>query len=224
MSRGKDRILLPESRAGRRRTIVTTRLGILGGTFNPVHLGHLLMAQDALEQFRLDRVIFMPCARPPHKTVTDLAPDADRLAMLRLAIKGDPRFRVSDLELKRGGVSYTIETIRALQKKHPGARLHFIIGSDSLYELHGWREIADLLRRCVFVTLERPGFSPARMTARRLRLEDPWPGRLARTVFRGHAVDISSTEIRRRVEKGRSIHYLVSAGVEAYIQKKDLYR
>jgi nicotinate-nucleotide adenylyltransferase len=203
---------------------VTARLGILGGTFNPVHLGHLIMAQDALERFRLDRVIFIPCACPPHKADRELAPDTDRVAMLRLALRGHRRFAVSDLEIRRGGISYTIDTIRALRKKYPVARLHFIIGSDSLYELHGWREIGNLLRQCVFVTLERPGFSLARMTARRLRLKDPWPRRLARTVFRGHVLDASSTEIRRRVAQGLSIRCLVSPAVEEYIFKKKLYR
>lgn len=203
---------------------MTSRLGILGGTFNPVHLGHLMMAQDALERFRLDRVVFMPCARPPHKAARDLASDEDRLAMLRLAVRGDPRFTVSDLELRRGGISYTIETIRALQRRRPDVRWHFIIGSDSLFELHGWREIGELLRRCVFLTLERPGYSPARMTARRLRLPEPWPGRLARNVFRGHVMDISSTEVRARAASGASIRFLVTPAVAGYIRRRKLYR
>jgi len=203
---------------------VSDRLGILGGTFNPVHLGHLMMAQDALERFRLDRVIFMPCARPPHKAARDLAPDADRLAMLRRAVRGDPRFTVSDLEIRRGGISYTIDTIKALQRNHPRARLHFIIGSDSLFELHAWREVGELLRRCVFIALERPGYSLARMTARRLRLPEPWPRRLARTVFRGHVMEISSTEIRARAAAGLSLRYLVAPAVAGYIRSKKLYR
>lgn len=203
---------------------MTPRLGILGGTFNPVHLGHLMMARDALERFRLDRVIFMPCARPPHKPARDLAPDTDRLAMLRLAVRDEPRFAVSDLEIRRGGVSYTIDTIKALQRRHPRARLHFIIGSDSLFELHGWREVGELLRRSVFIALERPGFSLSQLTARRLRLPEPWPRRLARTVFRGHVMDISSTEIRARVAAGLSLRYLVTPAVAGYIRKKKLYR
>ncbi|MBP7830514.1 MAG: nicotinate-nucleotide adenylyltransferase [Kiritimatiellae bacterium] len=203
---------------------MTARLGILGGTFNPVHLGHLMMAQDALERFRLDRVVFMPCARPPHKAARDLASDTDRLAMLRLAVRGDPRFAVSDLEIRRGGISYTIETIRALQRRRPGVRWHFIIGSDSLFELHSWREIGELLRRCAFLTLERPGYSPARMTARRLRLPEPWPERLARNVFRGHVMDISSTEVRARAAAGASIRFLVTPAVAGYIRRRKLYR
>ena len=203
---------------------MSARLGIFGGTFNPVHVGHLVMARDALERCRLDRVLFMPCARPPHKAAHHLAPDADRLAMLRLAIRGERRFGVSDLELKRGGTSYTIDTIRALQKKFPRARLHFIIGSDSLYELHAWREIKELLRRCVFITLERPGFPPVRTTARALHLEEPWPRRLARTVLRGHGIDLSSTEVRRRVKRGLSIRHLVTPAVDGYIRRRKLYR
>jgi len=201
-----------------------TKLGILGGTFNPVHLGHLVLAQDALERFGLDGVLFIPCARPPHKPAPALADGAHRLALLRLAVAGDPRFEVSALELERGGPSYTIETVRRLRAERPASRLFFILGADSLLELHQWRAIGELLALCEFVTMRRPGVPAARLGAARLRLPPPWPARLRANLFTGHAVDISSTEIRRRLAERRSIRYLVPDAVGRYLAEQGLYR
>jgi nicotinate-nucleotide adenylyltransferase len=133
------------------------RIGILGGTFNPVHMGHLILAQDALEQFELSKVVFMPCACPPHKSVRDLIPAEHRAAMLEAAIEGDLRFQVSRDEIERDGISYTIDTARAMKLQYPESEIVFVIGSDSLMELHLWKEINALLEVCRFVTLTRPG-------------------------------------------------------------------
>ena len=197
------------------------RLGILGGSFNPVHLGHLIMAQDALELFELSNVMFIPCAHPPHKPRADLAPDAHRLAMLESAIEGDLSFEVSDLELRRGGVSYTVDTLRDLAAHHPGTELCFIIGTDSLAELHLWREVETLLTLCRVLTIARPGTDPAAWGA---CLPAPWRERLTADVRVGHSLAVSSTDIRRRVAEGQSIRYLVPAGVEMYITEHSLYR
>lgn len=201
-----------------------TRLGILGGTFNPIHRGHVRMARLARARFKLDRVLFMPCARPPHKKAPDLAPARHRLAMIRLALRKQPGLSVSRLELQRGGPSYTIATIKMLQSRHPGVRLFFIIGADSLTELHAWKQVDELLERCVFITVARPGFSLRNLTARRLRLKAPWPSVLTRTVIRGRGIDVSSTEIRRRAARGLNFRRLVPAAVADYIEKKRLYR
>lgn len=200
------------------------RIGILGGSFNPVHNGHLILAQDALEQFGLHRVLFIPAAQPPHKPSVALAPAADRLAMLRLAVAGDPRFEVSDLELQRGGVSYTVDTLRLLRAERPEAVLSFIIGGDSLRELHTWKDIYAILDLAELVTVARPGFRTDDLNEATLRLRDPWPRRLAAQVASGHLVEISSTDIRQRVARGRSIRYLVSGPVEQYIADHALYR
>jgi len=199
-------------------------LGVFGGTFNPVHLGHLIMAQDAIEAFDLARVLFVPCARPPHKPGADLAPAQHRLSMLETAIEGDLRFELSDMEIQRGGTSYTIDTMRAVAADHPGVELFFIIGADSLVELHLWRDIEALLRLCRIVTIARPGVNLEALQAKDLKLQDPWPERLRADVRIGHLVNVSSTDIRYRIAEGMSIRYLVPPGVEMYIAEHSLYR
>lgn len=198
------------------------RIGILGGAFNPIHTGHLVIAQDALERFELARVIFIPCAIPSHKSRISLLPAEHRMRMIELAISGDPRFSVSDIELKRGGISYTIETVRALQREYPLASLHLVMGLDALLELYLWKDVYALLELCHVITMARSG-SATHVTPADLRLTPPWPQRLLRNLVRGHMVDISATEIRRRVAEDMSIRYLVPPAVEAYIADHRLF-
>jgi nicotinate-nucleotide adenylyltransferase len=207
-----------------RRDFRKMKIGLMGGTFNPVHLAHLVAARDALELFRLDQVWFIPCARPPHKGHGALAPAADRLAMLKRAIRDEPWASVCDMELRRGGLSYTVDTLRELKALHPGARFHFIMGTDSLAELHQWRDIDTLLTLCPFVSIGRPGWSPAALEREGIRLPPPWPERLMARVRTGHMIGISSTEIRKRASRGLSLRYLVPDAVASYIEKKALYR
>lgn len=197
------------------------RLGILGGSFNPVHLGHLIMAQDALELFDLAKVLFIPCAQPPHKPRMALVPGEHRLAMLEAAIEGELSFEVSDIELRRQGVSYTVDTLRELATLYPGVELCFIIGTDSLAELHLWRDVEALLSLCRVLTIARPGTDPATWGA---CLPGPWRDRLLADVRVGHSLAVSSTDIRRRVAEGLSIRYLVPPAVEMYITEHSLYR
>ncbi len=198
------------------------KIGILGGTFNPVHCGHLLIAQDALERFRLDSVKFIPSAAPPHKSAEDLASARDRLQMVKLAIAGDDRFEVDDIELRRGGRSYSVDTLAELGRRHPDARFYFIIGSDSLQELHLWKDVGRLLRMCTIVTIARPGFEPT--PALGTNLDARSERKILRHIVPGHACDIASRDIRRRIVRGLSIRYLVPDRVRDYILKHRLYR
>jgi nicotinate-nucleotide adenylyltransferase len=199
------------------------RIGVFGGSFNPVHMGHLIMAQDALELFELSRILFVPCAQPPHKS-TLLEPAEHRLAMLQAALEGELRFEASDIELRRGGISWSVETIREVRAAWPGAEITFIVGADSLLELHAWREVYTLLDLCRVVTLARPGVTVEALGRVDLKLEPPWPDRLRAQIRVGHLVNISSTDIRYRIAEGMSIRYLVHPAVEMYIAEHRLYR
>ena len=202
-----------------------TRVGVLGGTFNPVHIGHLILAQDAREHFGLERVLFVPSARPPHKAAAGLIDGKHRLAMLEAALKGTPWAEVSDVELRRGGISYTIDTVRELRRQRfPDAALHFIVGTDTLREIHMWRDIGDLLGMCRFVAMDRPGVDRAGLTAASLHLDPPWPERLLADIGVGHRIEVSSSEIRQRAAHGLSIRFLVCPPVEEYIDSRALYR
>jgi nicotinate-nucleotide adenylyltransferase len=203
--------------AGKRK-----RIGVLGGTFNPIHLGHLLIAQDAMEQMTLDRVKFIPSAMPPHKTAEALASERDRLRMIKLAVRGNERFEVDDIEIRRGGKSYTVDTLLELRRREPKADFYFIIGADSLRELHQWREAQRVVRLCTFVTVPRPGFESKPVVDR--RLDAASRKRLRQHVLQGHSCDIASREIRSRVASGRSIRYLVPDAVTDYIRRHGLYQ
>ncbi len=198
-------------------------LGILGGTFNPVHLGHLIKAQDALELFKLDRILFVPCATPPHKKALGIAAAEHRLAMLEAAIGGNPAFGISRVDVDRGGVSYSVDTLKALKQQYPQDRLVFIIGTDSLLELHTWFSVGELLGLCDFAVLARPGYDTARVRPEELNLPRGWAEVLLAQVAAGHEVGISSSEVRSRLAQGLSIRYLVPAAVEHYIERHRLY-
>ena len=195
-------------------------IGLLGGTFNPVHEGHLSIAREALRLFALDAVWFIPCAVPPHKPAHHLAPNEDRLAMLRLAIAGEPRFDAIPIEFDRPGTSYTVDTVRALQTLHPGDGFVFIIGADTLPELPTWHQPLELLRQIRVVSLARPGFVP---DAPSIRLPPPWPGKLLADLRTGNPLDVSSRDIRAKIAAGQPVS-LVPESVMRYIQEHHLYR
>ena len=200
-----------------------SKIGILGGTFNPIHIGHLILAQGALESFDLSRVLFIPCAQPPHKDASSLADASHRLAMVEAAVEGDPRFEVSDIEIRRGGISYAIDTARQLRRLHPLSKLYFIIGSDTLRELHLWKDVYALLPLCTFITFGRPGPGAGRLRPEDLHLDPPWPERLLRNHITARLVEVSSSDIRHRAAEGMSIRYLAPEVVEMYIAEHRLY-
>jgi nicotinate-nucleotide adenylyltransferase len=191
------------------------KIGFLGGSFDPVHFGHLMAAQDAFEQHKLDRLILVPAAQAPLKPNDTQSSAEDRLAMLQAAVAWDHRFEVSDLELRRGGVSYTIDSVRHFRKQFPQDELYWIVGGDQLPRLHLWKDISELARLIDFIFLERPGFP--------IRARVDIPGlRLHRCD--GHLLAISSTELRDRVKHNLSLDYFVPHKAIVYIQEKNLYR
>jgi nicotinate-nucleotide adenylyltransferase len=197
------------------RTFRAVKIGLLGGSFDPVHFGHLLAAQDAYEQQHLDRLIFVPAAQAPLKPNDVQSSAEDRLAMLRAAIEWDRRFEVSDVELRRGGVSYTIDSARHFRALYPHDELYWIIGGDQLPKLHLWRDIAELAKIVQFIFLERPGFP--------VKAAPDIPGlRLHRCD--GHLLAISSTELRERTRRGLSLDYFVPHKSIVHIRRHDLYR
>jgi nicotinate-nucleotide adenylyltransferase len=200
------------------------RTGILGGTFNPVHMGHLVLAQNAMEAFDLSSVVFVPCAAPPHKDHTGLLPGHHRVAMLEAALEDNLDFEVSEVETIRENISYTIDTVKELKRKYPESELFFIIGSDSLVELYSWRKIDELLELCTFVTVIRPGIDTEEILKKDLGVNKEHQKELRSNIVQGHAMDISSSDIRHRVAEGMSIKYLVPSSVEMYIAEHNLYK
>lgn len=188
------------------------RLGILGGTFDPPHHGHLIVASDAYEALTLDRLLFVPAADPPHKRGSVGATARQRLAMVRAATSGDARFGVDDLEIRRGGVSYTVDTLRELREREPDADLFFLVGVDQFRDFDSWREPDEVARLATLAILARGGETLATPT--------PYGGRRV-PVSR---IDISATEIRRRIAAGLSIRYFVPDPVRAVIEADRLYR
>lgn len=193
-------------------------IAVLGGTFDPIHHGHLLIAEHAREALGVSRVLFIPSARPPHKLDEPVTPARDRLHMTLLGTAGNPRFHVSARELERAGPSYSITTIREL-KAEGHAEVFFLIGADSALELHTWWEPEAILREATVAVVPRPGFDMRRVGE---TLGKDRAGRLL--MLKAPCMDISSTEIRARVAAGQSITYLVPPAVEDYIMKRQLYR
>lgn len=190
------------------------KLGILGGTFDPIHMGHLVLAEQVREQFQLDRVIFIPSASPPHKTEEELSSANHRFEMTKLALEGNRYFFVSDIELKREGLSYTVETLRRLKELYNDSEIYFLTGSDVLDEITTWKDPEEIYKLAKVVIAVRPGFD-------KLDPEDHFAQKSI--IARITGVNISSTQIREKVRKGESIKYLVPSKVEEYIKKRNLY-
>jgi nicotinate-nucleotide adenylyltransferase len=191
------------------------KLGLFGGTFDPVHHGHLIVAEYVREQIGLDRVLFIPTLISPHKTDAPVTSPAHRLAMLREGIKVNPFFQVSDMEIERGGVSYTVDTLRLMGEENATDEFFLLIGADNLMEFRSWKEPGEIVKRARLVVMNRPGFAGAPV--------DPLlPGDIIQCAV--PSIDISSTEIRRRVQQGLTISYLVPPPVARYIGRHRLYR
>lgn len=213
------------------------RTGILGGTFNPIHIAHLRIAEEVRETCALDRVLFIPAAAPPHKSVAEEVPFSRRLAMVEAAIADNPAFFASDLESRRTGKSYSVHTLQILRREEPGDELFFIIGMDSFCDIASWKEYPRLFDLAHIVVAARPGSvakePPQNLLPVAIRKDfcyDTASKSLrhrsgTRVIFLEETfLDISSTRIRRLAAEGRSVRYLVPPAVEAYISSHGLYR
>ena len=199
------------------------KIGVLGGTFNPIHIGHLILASETREAAGLDKVLFVPACCPPHKVSEDMLSGEHRLRMASLAVADDPRFQTSDIELRRDGVSYTFDTVTELRRRHPDDEFYFIIGADSVPELASWYKIAELVGLCRFLIGYRPGhallWEPLEKLLPEAKVDDLRAGVTYTT-----PIGVSSSEIRSRARRGLTIRYLVPANVEEYINEHGLYR
>lgn len=197
------------------------RLGLFGGTFDPVHLGHLILAEQCREALGLDRLWFVVTAMPPHKS-GDRTPVSHRLEMARVAVAGHAAFEVSEIEAWRPGPHYSVETLAEVQRQRPDDELFFLIGADSLVDLPTWRQPDGIARMATVVVVNRPGVD--RNPADPSVLPDLGPGTRPLRAVTVPPIGISSTDLRRRLAEGRSVRYMVPRGVEAYIEAHGLYR
>lgn len=187
------------------------RVGILGGTFNPIHIGHLILAEEVREKLKLDKIIFVPTYLPPHKDTSDIASAQDRHLMIRLAIKNNKYFGVSDIEIKRKGKSYTIDTIKQFKKIYGNKQFYFITGSDLLRYLKEWKDLGEIIKMAKFIVATRPGYPLEKI-----------PSYISTIGIR--AVDVSAFEVRQCIKNNKSFRYLVPDSVFKYIVKNKLYK
>lgn len=191
------------------------KIGIFGGTFNPPHMGHLIALESVRDQLKFDEVLFIPSCQPPNKPHSILAQGHDRFEMTGLAVRGNTSFKVSDIELRREGTTYTVDTLRYLSGESGNAGLYFIMGADNYTEFETWKNPEEILTYADVIVMSRPGWD-----------ELPGKSRFVRSVHFVSVplIGISGTDIRRRVKLGRSIRYLVPRAVEDYIAQRNLYK
>ena len=200
------------------------RIGIFGGTFDPVHLGHLILAEQAREQGRLDEVWFVPAPRPPQKDGRAITRFDVRVEMLELAIAGHPSFRVDPLEKDRTGPSYTVDTLIELHRRAPEHTYGLMIGGDSLVDLPLWRDPRGIVSRAELLVMARPGSPPPDEAELHRALSLTGADELRLRVVEAPLIDIASRDIRRRVAEGRSVRYLVPRAIEVFVAERRLYR
>jgi nicotinate-nucleotide adenylyltransferase len=196
------------------------KIAIFGSAFNPIHSGHLLIAQNALKTFSLDKILFTPCALPPHKPSADFVPNEHRLEMIRLAIRDEPKFELLTYELEKGGISYSIDTVKHVCSKFRDAEVFFLIGSDNFETIGTWYEFSKLIGLCEFLVIERPGrrlFEPPPSVSPQLLSQFKY------RVFTGPTQEVSSSEIRTKLREGKNVSQLLPGPVYEYLRKTKLY-
>lgn len=199
-----------------------SRIAIMGGTFDPIHYGHLVTAEAVWEKYNLDRVVFVPSGNPPHKMDIEVTGAEHRFLMVQMAVSSNPHFAVSRIEIDRRGFTYTIDTIREIKSEFNNKLdIYFITGADALFEILSWKEADELLKECSYIAVTRPGYTKKDLYDRIDFLKKNYGADISAMDVPAFA--ISSTEIRSRVQSGRTIKYLVPRSVEEYIIKNNLY-
>ena len=201
---------------------MTRSIGIMGGTFDPIHHGHLVAADAARHSFGLERVIFVPASQPPHKGGRDITPSGHRYQMTVLAAMTNPFFEVSRVELDREGPSYTVDTIKHFRSLDPDCEFFFITGTDAILEIRTWERYGELLDLCRFIAATRPGYGSGALAGLEAELGSERMSRVH--ALEVPALDISSSDIRERIRTGQPVKYLLPETVENYISKYRLYR
>lgn len=199
------------------------RIGVFGGSFDPVHFGHLILAEQCREQAQLDEVWLIPAARPPHKYTHPPSEFSHRLHMLELAVAGQPNYRIDQLEAERSGPSFTADTLDELHRRHPSHDWYLLLGSDSLPDLPQWHEPQRIVARAGLVVMERPGWPVVTADELAKLLKLPPDAELRLQKVEVPLIDLASRDIRRRVRTGKSIRFMVPADVENYLRNQKLY-
>lgn len=199
------------------------RIGIMGGTFDPIHYGHLFIAECSRYKFDLESVLFIPAGEPVHKRRTDIVDPVHRLEMTRLAVESNPFFSLSDIEIKRGGPTYTVDTLEYLHQANGGAaEFFFITGADAIIEILTWKDVARVFELCNFIAVTRPGYSLENMNDVISRLDPSYQCKIH--IHQTSGIMVSSTEIRQSVAKGEPVRYLLPEEVAEYIRRHALYQ
>ncbi|MBS4537159.1 nicotinate-nucleotide adenylyltransferase [Clostridium sp. D2Q-11] len=198
------------------------KIGLMGGTFNPIHIGHLVMAEEIRKGFGLDKVLFIPTGNPPHKLIEGQVSSEDRYIMTLLATASNEHFEVSDIETKRIGTSYTVDTIKELKEIYPMAEFYFITGADAILEIETWKNTKELLDSCKFIAATRPGYNMNELKSGIQKLEKKYNRQISSLSIA--PIDLSSTDIRKRLKVGKTVKYMIPDSVINYINKKNLYR
>lgn len=198
------------------------KIGIMGGTFNPIHHGHLILSEYIRTNFKLDKILFIPTGNPPHKSGRDVLNGDIRLKMVEIAIKSNENFDLMDVEIKRQGLSYTIDTLMNLKDIYKGSKLYLIVGADTLLSMHTWKDYEKILSMTSIIVADRLGLNNHDLSEEISRLNS----QNGNNIFQVDTpiIEISSTSIRDRIKKGLSIKYLVPEPVENYIYKNELYK
>ncbi len=198
-----------------------SKIGIMGGTFNPIHFGHLFLAENAYEQLHLDKVLFMPSKNPPHKAKPYLVTEQQRVEMIELAIYDNPHFELSTFELKREGLTYTADTLTLLKSEHPNDDYYFIVGADSLFMMHNWKDPQIIFKYCTVVAAGRDHATEEEIKQQMMYLKKQFHAKIFHAVM--PTIQLASGEIRERIAEGKSIRYYMPDAVIDYIIAQKLY-